>query len=212
MRLKFVIDREYDIAVALEINSGLNRGYLEDQYRQNLPEMLLKQKEYQKSWDEINDSFSAYVEEKTGYKWFYPEYVCVLSTANKGVSNWGREPKIIRSWQEDPRGMRRITAQELILSHYFEIYRRYYSGEGLTDGQVWALAEIAAFALTSLTKEVESFWPGDTAYCTNHNYPHIVKLQNDLRLPFVESLKKNDFSDYIKAGIKLVREYPDMGP
>jgi lipid A disaccharide synthetase len=65
----------------------------------------------------------------------------------------------------------------------------------LTDGQVWALAEIAAFALTSLTDQVKEFWPWNTEYYTNHNYPHIVELQNELRQPFV---KRRDFDEYIK--------------
>jgi hypothetical protein len=50
---------------------------------------------------------------------------------------------------------KRVVAHETILSHYFEIYRRYYTNENLKDGQVWALAEISAFALTSLTNEAK---------------------------------------------------------
>ena len=105
--------------------------------------------------------------------------------------------------------MRRITAHELILSHYFEIYKRHYGEEGLKDGQVWALAEIATFALTSLTPEVKKFWPWDTEYYTNHSYSQIVQIQNKLRKVFLE---KKDFDEYIKAGIKMVRKYPKMGP
>jgi hypothetical protein len=100
--------------------------------------------------------------------------------------------------------MRRITAHELILSHYFEIYKRHYKKEKLTDKQVWMLAEIAAFALTSLTPEVKKFWSWDTEYYTNHNYPELVKLQNKLKNVF---LKRKSFDDYIKKGIDLVRKY-----
>ena len=104
--------------------------------------------------------------------------------------------------------MRRITAHELILSHYFEIYKRHYKKEGLTDGQIWALAEIAAFALTSLTPEVKNFWPWNTEYYTNHNYPHIVDIQNQLKMIFLE--KK--FDEYVKAGINIIKKFPDMNP
>jgi len=105
--------------------------------------------------------------------------------------------------------MRRTTAHELILSHYFEIYKRHYKAEGLKDGQVWALAEIASFALTSLTDDVKKFWPWDTEHYTNHNYPHIVDMQNNLKQPF---LKRENFDDYIKKGISLVKKYPKMNP
>lgn len=42
---------------------------------------------YQRSWDEINDRFSDYVEKTTNYKWFYPKYTCVISLVHKRISN-----------------------------------------------------------------------------------------------------------------------------
>ncbi len=81
--------------------------------------------------------------------------------------------------------MRKITAHELILSHYFEIYRRHYGDRRLTDNQVLALAEIAAFALTSLDPQIKEFWPWNNEYYTNHNYPHIIGLQNELKYIFL---------------------------
>jgi hypothetical protein len=218
MKLDFTIDKEYDIKMILQFKEAGIREYkeitresLEEQYRKELPNMIRKQKEYQVSWDEIGERFSNYIEKATGYDWFYPRYECVLSIAVRGASNWGHEPKIVRSYTDNPDEMRRITAHELILSHYFEIYRRNYNEESLKDGQVWALAEIAAFALTSLTTEAKTFWK-DSEYYTNHNYPHIVKLQNDLKPIFLESMKRKDFNYYIKKGIELVKEYPDMNP
>ncbi|MGC8623129.1 MAG: hypothetical protein ACP5TK_00465, partial [Candidatus Micrarchaeia archaeon] len=89
--------------------------------------------------------------------------------------------------------------------------RRHYSNERLTDGQVWALAEIAAFALTSLTEDVKGFWQ-NTEYYTNHNYPQIVELQNKLKNVFIESVQNKDFDYYIKMGIEMVRAYPDISP
>ncbi len=105
--------------------------------------------------------------------------------------------------------MRRITAHELILSHYFEIYRHKYSETNLKDGQVWALAEIAAFALTSLPSKVKKFWPWWTDYYTNHNYPHIVAIQNELKDAF---LKRKSFEEYMLKGFELVKNYPGMNP
>lgn len=105
--------------------------------------------------------------------------------------------------------MRRITAHELLISQYFEIYKRYYSIQGLKEGQIWALAEVAAFALTSLTSEVKKFWPWDTAYYTNHNYSQIVELQKKLKNSF---LKRENFDDYNTQGMRLVRQYSGIKP
>lgn len=210
MKLKFIIDKDYDIKMAKTF--GLSKEKISEinyLYEINLEELELTKKLYQKSWDEINIAFSDYIEKETGYKWFYSEYLCVLSVVHKGISNWGHAPIIVRAWKEDSYKMRRITAHELILSHYFEIYRRFYSKEGLKDGQIWALAEIAAFALTSLTEEIKKFWPKNTRYYTNHNYPHIVILQNDLKEIFI---KRKNFDEYIQKGIELVKLYPDMNP
>ena len=95
------------------------------------------------------------------------------------------------------------------LSQYLSLYRSHHSEADLKDGQIWALAEIAAFALTSLTDEVKEFWPWNTEYYTNHNYPHIVILQLNLKEPFLD---RSSFDDYIIKGITLVQNYPDMSP
>jgi hypothetical protein len=210
MKLEFAIDKRYDKAMARAMNfpDGVLKK-IDAQYRNSLPFFENSKRLYQKSWNEINKEFSDYIERETGYKWFYPKYECVVSAIHPGISNWGTAPKIVRHWRENPHHMRRITAHELILSHYFEIHKRHYKDEGLKDGQIWALAEIAAFALTSLTKDVKKWWPWNTEYYTNHNYPHIVEIQNKLKPIF---LKRKNFDEYIKEGIKLVRKHPDMWP
>ena len=179
MHLKFIINKYYDKKF---VSDKKTLDYIEREYKNSIEQLEKSRKEYQESWDSINNKFSNYVEKVTGYKWFYKEYDCVVSVVHRGLSNWGNAPIIVRMWKLNPIKMRRITAHELILSHYFEIYKRHYKKEGLSDGQVWALAEIAAFALTSLTYDVKKFWPGDTEYYTNLNYPHIVKLQNQLKV------------------------------
>lgn len=210
MKLKFIIDKKQDKMISLKKGySKTSLSYMEKQYKTSLKFFKLSQKLYQNSWDEINDEFSKYVEKETGHPWFFKEYNCILSTMTSGMSNWGESNIIARHWKENPYFMRRITAHELILSHYFYIYKTYYSDENLTDGQVWALAEIAAWALTSLTSDVKKWWPWNTEYYTNHNYPHVVKLQLKLKEIFI---KRKNFDEYIMSGIKLVRKYPKMGP
>jgi len=206
MKLVFVINKESDKSYAKDPKII---EYIDEQYKSKsqIKSLETAKKQYQKSWNEINDEFSDYVEKITGYKWFYPKYECIISVFHRGISSWGNKPRIVRIFNEDPTKMRRTTGHELILSHYFEIYKRNYKQEGLTDGQVWALAEIAAFALTSLDPTVEKFWLGDTEYYINHNYSHIIDLQLKLKDIF---LKRKDFNEYILKGIELVRKYPEM--
>ncbi len=205
MKLNFIIDQNYD---KMFVQDQKDLQYIDLQYRSSLRFLELTKDLYQKSWDEINDKFSVYIEEITGYKWFYDNYECVVSVIHKGFSNWGTAPRIVRSWKENPYSMRRITAHELIVSHYFEIYKRNYQKENLTDGQVWALAEITAFILTSSPPQVKEFWPWDTEYHTNHNYPQIVDIQDKLKDIFLN----RSFDEYIQEGINIIKQYPDMGP
>ncbi|MBT3691226.1 hypothetical protein HOG16_03225 [Candidatus Woesearchaeota archaeon] len=210
MKLIFIIDKKQDKEMTLWMKYPKKYLlHLDEQYKSSLRYFKLSQRLYQKSWDEINNEFSKYIEKQTGHKWFYSKYKCIISAVNPGISNWGDSNTIARHWKESPYFMRRITAHELILSHYFHIYKKHYSHEKLSDGQVWALAEIAAWSLTSLTPEVKKWWPWNTEYYTNHNYPHVVKLQLKLKNIF---LKRKNFDEYIEKGIKLVREYPQMGP
>ncbi len=209
MKLEFVIDKKYDKQF-LGMSSKVARNHFDDIYRNSLRYLKYTKEQYQIAWDEIGSNFFRYIEKETGYKWFYPNYRCVISVANQGISNWGYAPIIVRGWKENPYTQRRITAHELILSHYFEIYRRHYSDHGLSDNQVWALAEIAAFALTSLTETAKKFWPWDyTGYYTNHNYPQIVGLQNKLKKVFIE---RKNFDDYILTGIKFVKKFENIKP
>ncbi|MBU1036684.1 hypothetical protein KKF32_01445 [Patescibacteria group bacterium] len=209
MKLKYIIDKKYDKQF-VNMSSPVVYKNFDDIYKHSLKYLKYTQVEYQKAWNEIGQKFSCYIEKETGYRWFYPTYYCIISIANQGISNWGYEPRIIRGWKENPYSQRRITAHELILSHYFEIYQRHYSDHNLTDVQVWALAEIATFALTSLTKTAKKFWPWDySGYYTNHNYPQIIDLQKKLKTIF---LKRKNFDEYILKGINLVKKYKDINP
>lgn len=207
MHLRFVIDKDYDRQFC---KGKKELAKLDELYRFHVKYMKYSQREYQKSWDEIDEDFSAYIERTTGYPWFYRTYSCVVSATQIGISNWGEAPVIVRGWKENPYTQRRITAHELILSHYFEIYRHRFADVVLKDEQVWALAEIAAFALTSLTDEAKSFWPWDTkGYYTDHNYPQLVELQLKMKPIF---LRRESFKEYIEKGLRLVTGCPDIHP
>lgn len=206
MKLKFIIDKKYEKRL---FKSKKELKSIDEQYQHVEKALPVTKDLYQKAWNEIGDSFSGYIKKATDYDWFYKNYECVVSVNVNGESNWGNAPKVMYWWRDNPYMARRYVAYELILSHYFEIQKRHYKDSGLTDGQIWALAEIAALALTSLTPEAKKFWPWDVEYYTCHNYPHIVALQNKLKPIF---LKRKSFDEYIEQGIKLVKRYPKMGP
>lgn len=175
-------------------------------YTKLMPFITKSKELYQQSWDEIIDDFSKTVEEITG-PWFYEQYLVNVTHFNPGISNWNGNI-VGRWWKENSDTQRRITAHELLLAHYFSIHRNMYKDSGLTDRQIWALAEISAWALTGLEDKLKIFWPWDTrGYYTDHNYPQFVNLQLELKEPY---LKRKDFKEYIETGIELVQKYPEI--
>lgn len=213
MKLTFIIDQNYDTDLVFsmlkitppeQLAKKTKEWEAGDQRYQKLGRFLPQVKNwYQQSWDEINNEFSGSVEEITGHPWKHENYECVVSLFHQGISNWGGN-KIVRGWEENPYKQRRITAHELLISHYFTIIRDFYPQENLTDNQIWQLAEIAAFALTGLEERLTKFWPWDkTGYYTNHNYPQLVDLQLKLKEPF---LKRKSFDEYVKIGIREIKK------
>ncbi len=233
MKIKFVIDPKYDSKMIWHMLQGDDWKYraermgisdklgekvhtsqesktteelerlVKEEYDKVLPFMEKTRQQYQLSWNEIIQDFSQTVEQLT-YPWLFKEYICVVTNFHPGISNWNGN-LIGRWWRENPYLQRRITAHEILLAHYFSIHRKYFHDSGLTDKQIWALAEIAAFALTGLESKLMKFWPWDKrGYHTDHNYPHLVKLQEQLRDPFKN---RKDFEEYIEIGTNSVKKY-----
>jgi len=84
------------------MSSKIVRDNFDDIYKNSLPYLKYTKEAYQSAWDEIGQKFFRYIAKDTGYEWFYPEYKCVISVANQGISNWGYAPTIIRGWKENP--------------------------------------------------------------------------------------------------------------
>lgn len=233
MKLKFVIDAKYDSKMIWHMLQGNDWQYraakmgldssfgerihasketeaaqeldklVKDEYDKVLPFMEKTVQLYQSSWDDIIQKFSQTVEQLT-YPWLYPEYICIVTNFHVGISNWNGN-LVARWWKENHYLQRRITAHEILLAHYFSIHRHYLPNSGLTDRQIWALAEVAALALTGLESKLIRFWPWDKrGYSTDHNYPHLVELQEQLRAPFED---RKDFQAYLEIGTDLVKKY-----
>ncbi len=84
MKLKFIIDKDYDKVFVGKNEKTLQ--YIDEQYKSFLKFLELTTELYQKSWDEIGDDFSDYIEKTTGYKWFYDTYECYICN-----SQWNLE-------------------------------------------------------------------------------------------------------------------------
>jgi len=218
MKLKFVIQKKFEKSIIKTKEISQLRGYkkqdidsLNTKYKKTLKYLKLTQKLYQKSWNEINDKFSKFIENVTGHKWAYKNYICVISLIEPGWANDGTSNKIMRWWRDNPYFMRRITAHELIESHFFEIYNKNYKNEELAEGQLWALSEIMAHTLTSLPKEVKEFWPWNTnyfgSYYASTGYPQLERIKGKFKQLFLSS---KDFDDYIKKAINLIKKYPKI--
>lgn len=160
---------------------------------------------YQKSWNEIDKKFFAFIAKKTEYKWQYKLYYCVVSAFHPGISNWGGN-KIVRIWSENPFTMRRITAHELIIAHIFFIFHNDPKYQGvLEDNQIWKIAEIRAWCLTGLELAIIKFWPWvpkHRLFYTNHNYPMLV----DMQIRLGEIYPKLKFNDFLDKAVEMVKE------
>lgn len=177
--VKFRVNENYDREHTKMLGQA---NEIDKIYETSLDYLEQNAESYQKSRDKIGKDFFEYVAKETGYPWKYTEYNANMLTSKWWVSNWdnedARNPKTsldVWIWREKPSGedeqpkykitqddkqfMRRIVAHELILSHYFWIYRKHYKDAWLSDWQVWALAEIAAYALTWLTEQVKAWRP-----------------------------------------------------
>jgi hypothetical protein len=178
-----------------KITKMIKKAYID--YKDELEKAKI---EYQKSWDEIIKEFSDTVSQTT-YPWVYNKYIVDVTLLVPGFSNWGGNT--VGMWcKEGSVNQRPLTAHEILLAHFFSIHRKVYKSSGLTDKQVWALAEIFAFAMTRLEPKLTKFWPSSRAdYYTDHNYPEIVPLQKALKDPFIN---RASFDEYVKKGIDLV--------
>jgi len=198
------------------------------QYERQLEEKLIS---YQESWDEIDDFFFAEVEEITGHRWSFDEYLVVVSPIHPGVSNMYNNT-VVRWIFEDPIEQRRITAHEILMIHIWdifnetgvfgftrkdgtweieEIFSNYYEDpwEEWEKGHLWALNEITTIAILGLEPELNELWsPNTKGFSTETNYPQIVQLQLELKEAYLE---KSDFQNYLNKAISILHaNYSDQ--
>ena len=175
-----------------EIEKIVSKRYLNSEKYLNLSIEM-----YQQSWNEINDAFFGRLAEVTKFPIQHKTFECVLSDFHIGISNWGGN-RIIRSWKENPFTQRRITAHEIIISHFFSyIYKKHTKIKD--KHKIWELAEIFAFIVTGTDKIMTKFWPwDDSGSYTDHNYPELVKKQKAL----TEVYSKKGFHEFVKVGFE----------
>ncbi|MCX6812585.1 MAG: hypothetical protein NTW79_03110 [Candidatus Berkelbacteria bacterium] len=194
MNLDFETVKKISEAKNYESIQGKIEELVKKRYSNSEKYLNLSIEMYQKSWDEINDMFFERLSELTDFPIQHQSFKCVLSDFHIGISNWGGN-KIVRSWKENPFTQRRITAHEIIISHFFSyIYEKY--PEINDKHKIWELAEIFAFIVTGTDKVMTKFWPWDNSRSyTDHNYPELVKKQKVLTKVYL----KDGFQAFVKA-------------
>lgn len=144
---------------------------------------------YQESWNKINDNFFDLLENKTGCKMKFDEYLCIVSLFHKGISSWSGN-RIARIWSENHYTMRKITAHEIIVSHIFHLVKSKYASKELEDSEIWKFAELSAWVLTGLDDDFTKFWPwikSSERWNKNHNYPQLAAMQDEVREIYLSS-------------------------
>jgi len=152
---------------------------------------------YQKSWDQIDKQFFKRLEEITNFSVQYDHYYCVVSVFHIGISSWGGN-KIVRKYDEDYLKQRKITAHEIIISHFFSLMNEKYPNIK-DDQKIWQLAEIFAFAVTAKDKIFTKLWPWEKNDIDfDHNYKELISTQKKL----APILLSHGLNEFIKVGLK----------
>ncbi|MFZ2310374.1 MAG: hypothetical protein WAW11_02415 [Patescibacteria group bacterium] len=173
-----------------------------DKYKKLLPFLKNSVYDYQKSWNKINNSFSKLVEIKTGYSWKYKKYYCVVSAYHEGISSWGKNI-IARRWSINADTQRKVTAHELVLSHFWTMLEDNKISKNWSDDKKWQYSEIFAWCLLGLDEDFYKFWPWllkEHLFPENHEYPDIIPLQNKLKKLY---FRYKNFPDFFEKAINL---------
>lgn len=186
---------------------------VEERYEKSHKQIEDALKSYQHSWDEINDVFSERIEQITGHRWKFDEYLVVLSPFHPGVSNRNNN-KIIRWIFEDLIGQRRITAHEILMIHIWDILDERFPDycksqdpkeERKRTFQLWALNEITTVAILGLEPELNELWSDKTRGFDKFlaNYPQLADLKTQFKDVY---LKKANFRDYLDKAVALLEK------
>jgi hypothetical protein len=201
------IDAE-DLNIILK-NKNLNLKKIinistQDKYKKLLPFLKNSVSDYQKSWDKINNRFFKLVSEKTKRSWKYKKYYCVVSAYHEGISSRGKNI-IARRWSINADTQRKVTAHELVLSHFWNMLENNTISKEWPNDKKWQYSEIFSWCLLGLDEDFYIFWPWllkSHLFPTNHQYKNIIPLQNKLKKLY---LKCHNFTDFFEKAIKYER-------
>lgn len=155
----------------------------------------------QKSWNKINHNFFKLVELKTKTPWKYKKYYCIVSAYHEGISSWGGNI-IARRWSINADTQRKVTAHELVLSHFWTMLDKNDISKKWSDDKKWQYSEIFSWCLLGLDKDFYKFWPwllNRDLFPENHNYPELINLQKELKKLY---LKSSSFTEFFEKAIK----------
>lgn len=175
---------------------------VQNKYKKILPFLKNSVSDYQKSWNKINDKFFKLVSDKTGRPWKYKKYYCVVSAYHEGISSWGGN-LIARRWSINADTQRKVTAHELVLSHFWTMLEDNAISKKWADNKKWQYSEILSWCLLGLDQDFYKFWPWllkSHLFSEDHQYKNIIPLQKRLGALYCES---KNFTEFFDKAIRL---------
>ncbi|HLE11848.1 MAG TPA: hypothetical protein VI754_11400 [Bacteriovoracaceae bacterium] len=185
---------------------GIVNQLVEDRYKAIGDRLNLAQREFGERWSLLISPFSEVVTATTQQSWFYNQYICVISLFHPGLSNWYGNKVAIKY---DQIYKHRILAHEIVLSHVFQVFRKFYTKDEMDDWHVWAFSEITAVLILDDSK-LKKFWPdfptaGD--YFTHSNYPQLATLETELLSLFSN---RQSFSNYVAQSFDVLKKFEHL--
>lgn len=174
---------------------------VKNKYQKLLPFLKNSVSDYQKSWNKINDNFFKLVSIKTERPWKYKKYYCIVSAYHEGISSWGKNI-IARRWSINADTQRKVTAHELVLSHFWTMLENNVIAKKWSDDKKWQYSEIFSWCLLGLDSDFNKFWPWllkSHLFPENHQYKNIIPLQKKIKDIYFEC---HNFTDFFAKAIK----------
>lgn len=195
---------ELSIPGASSVPKRILRRRIEHRHQSLRSVLRWSVREYQQSWNAINDNFFSAITRVTRIPWRYVGYRCLVSAFSIDQSSWEGNT-IVRRWSDNPLTMRRVTAHELLVGHGFQILRTTNLYDRFTIRQAWACSELLAWTLIAFERRLNACWPWwttpESRWPLRHNYPELIATQKRVGSQYLRTA----FPKWIVSTVRSVR-------
>ena len=192
--------RDADLSTAKKLAAKL----VEDRFATDGVAIQASKAYFEVQWKHLLPLFSQMVVELTEAPWVHPEYICVISSIHRGLSNWdGNKVAVHFDFNRSYNG--KILAEEITLSDVFQLLRKRHPREEINDWQVWAFSEITASLILNDPK-FEVLWPNTPI---QSNYHQLTALRPKLKDLFDH---RTSYLDYEDKSVPLLQDFDPRNP